>query len=76
MATVLTVRGVPHRSRRGDVAFVACVTPLAVPGVSDVVPSGRCVTDVLIVSCLLATSFGFRVGRRVISIGVLGTAAH
>jgi hypothetical protein len=58
------------------VAFVACVTPLAVPGVSDVVSSGRCVTDVLIVSCLLATSFGLRVGRRVISIGVLATAAH
>jgi hypothetical protein len=55
---------------------VACVTPLAVPGVSDVVSSGRCVTDMLNVSCLLATSFGLRVGRRVNSIGVLGTAAH
>jgi hypothetical protein len=76
MATVLAVRGVPHRSRRGDVAFVAYVTPLAVPGVSDVLSSGRGVTDVLNVSCPLATSFGLRVGRRVISMGMLGTAAH
>jgi hypothetical protein len=55
---------------------VACATRLAVPGVSDVVSSGRCVTDVLNGSCVLATSFGLRVGRRVISISGLGTAAH
>jgi len=76
MATVLAVPGVPHRSRRGDVAFVACVTLLAVPGVSDVVSGGRCVTDVLLVSCVLGTSFGLHVGRRVISTGRLGSAAH
>jgi hypothetical protein len=58
------------------VAFVACATLLAVPGVSDMVSGGRCVTDVLHVSGVLGTSFGLRVGRRVISTGRLGGAAH
>jgi hypothetical protein len=76
MANVLAVPGVLDRSRRGDVAFVACVTRAAVPGLSDVVQSGRCVTDVLNVTCALATSLGLRVCRRVTSIDCFGTAAH
>ena len=55
---------------------MTCVTLLAVPGVSDVASGSRCVTDVLHVSGVLGTSFGLRLGRRVISPGRLESAAH